>query len=165
MVGPAEGNAHAGGLGGELLGSTLGIVSFGSIGQEVYKRAKAFGMEVNALVKRPERLDRSAFDLAWVGGADQLDELLARSRYVVLSLPLTAETRGMMDAGRFEAMQPGSYLVNISRGPVVDEKALYDALASGKLAGAALDVWCIEESAEVPGVIRLRIPSINSTSS
>lgn len=134
-----------GGLGGELFGSTLGIVSFGSIGQEVYHRAKAFGMEINALVKRPERLDRDAFDLAWVGGADQLDDLLARSRYVVLSLPLTPETRGMMNAERFATMQEGSYLVNISRGPVVCEQALFDALASGKLAGAALDVWSIEE--------------------
>lgn len=134
-----------GSLGGELFGSTLGLIGFGSIGKEVYKRAKAFGMHINACVLHPERLLKEKYDLGLVCGVDRIDEVLSRSKYIVLSLPLTPKSYHLINEERFNAMQDGSYLINISRGGIVDEKALYYALKSGKLAGAALDVWEVEE--------------------
>lgn len=134
-----------GSLGGELFDSTLGLIGFGAIGQEVYKRARAFGMHINACVLHPERLSRDQYELDLVCGVEEIDKLLSKSKYVVLSLPLTPKSYHLMNRERFNAMQDGSYLINISRGGIIDERALYDALKSGKLAGAALDVWEVEE--------------------
>ena len=135
-----------GSLGGELFGSTLGLVGFGAIGKEVYKRAKAFGMNISICVLHPERVPRDQYELELICGLDDIDKLLSNSKYVVLSLPLTPKSYHLMDEERFNMMQDGSYLINISRGGIVDEKALYLALKSGKLAGAGLDVWEIEET-------------------
>jgi len=134
-----------GSLGGELFGSTLGLVGFGAIGKEVYKRAKAFEMRINVCVLHPERVPRDQYELELVCGLDDIDKLLSNSRYVVLSLPLTPKSYHLMNGERFSMMQDGSYLINISRGGIIDERALYQVLRSGKLAGAGLDVWEIEE--------------------
>ncbi|MBC7320486.1 hypothetical protein H5T89_07550, partial [bacterium] len=134
-----------GSLGGELFNSTLGLIGFGAIGQEVYKRAKVFGMHINVCVLHPERLSKEQYDLELICGVDEIDKVLSKSRYVVLSLPLTPKSYHLINEERFNAMQDGSYLINISRGGIIDEKALYYALKSGKLAGAALDVWEVEE--------------------
>lgn len=140
-----------GSLGGELYGSTLGLIGFGAIGKEVYKRAKAFGMRIGACVLHPKKLLRENYQLDIICGTDEIEKVLSRSKYVVLSLPLTHHTYHLMNEDRFNIMQDGSYLINISRGGIVDEKALYQALKSGKLAGAALDVWEVEEKPVIRG--------------
>ncbi len=134
-----------GSLGGELFGSKLGLIGFGAIGKEVYKRVKAFGMSIGICVLHPDRVLKDRYDLDLICGMDDIDKLLSNSRYVILSLPLTSKSYHLMNEERFNMMQDNSYLINISRGGIVDEKALYQALKSGKLAGAALDVWEIEE--------------------
>jgi len=123
----------------ELAGKTLGIVGYGRIGQGVARRARGFDMEILAI-----RRDvwRSADDeLELLGGLDVLDEVLQRSDYVVLTLPLTPATRGLIGEAQLRAMKPRAVLVNVSRAEIVDEEALYHALAERRLAGAALDVW------------------------
>lgn len=112
----------------EVRGTTVLIAGLGEIGREVARLAEAFGMHVLS-VRRNE---------------GDLDELLPRADSVVITLPLTAETRGMFHRGRIDRMKPGAILVNIGRGPVVDEQALVDALRSGHLRGAALDVYATE---------------------
>jgi len=112
----------------EARGTTVLVAGLGEIGREVARLATAFGMDVVA-TRRDE---------------GDLDELLPRADSVVITLPLTAETRGMFDRRRIGLMKPGAILVNIGRGPVVDEVALVDALRSGRLRGAALDVYATE---------------------
>lgn len=134
----------------ELRGDTLGIVGYGSIGQEVARLGAAFGMEVVATRRDPETGSEEAqwrvapdWDDSGVEvlPAAALHDLLARSDFVVLALPLTDETRHMLDAKALRAMQPTAYLLNIARGGVVDEDALADALREGVIAGAGLDVF------------------------
>ena len=112
----------------ELRGSTVLVVGLGSIGSEVARLAEAFGMNVVSV--RREHGD--------------LDELLPQADSIVVTLPLTEETRGLIDRSRIERMRPGAIFVNVGRGGVVDEEALADALRSGHLRGAALDVFTQE---------------------
>jgi phosphoglycerate dehydrogenase-like enzyme len=120
-----------------LEGRTMLVVGLGGIGREVAKRAKGFGMTVWATKRTPTEpppyVDRQET-------SDQLMAMLPEADVVVLCVPLTEETRGMIGAGAFAAMNPGSYLINIARGPVVDTDALMLALQNGTLAGAGLDV-------------------------
>jgi phosphoglycerate dehydrogenase-like enzyme len=120
-----------------LAGRTLCVVGLGGIGTEVARRAKGFEMRV--LATRRSGTDAPPF-VDRVELADRLHELLAESDVVVICVPLTPETTRLFDARAFAAMKPGSILVNIARGKVVDTQALVDALESGRLAGAALDV-------------------------
>jgi glyoxylate reductase len=127
-------------LGSGLQGKTLGIVGLGQIGRAVARRAAAFGL-------RTVYSGRSAkpdFDGEFVS----FDELLRRSDFVSLHCPLTPETRRLIDARALRAMKPGAYLVNTTRGPVVDESALADGLEAGEIAGAALDVFEAEPDVE-----------------
>ncbi len=122
----------------ELTGSTMGIVGYGTVGRATAERALAFGMEVLAVDVLPgEKADRGI----QVGGLDELDELLRQSDYVVVTVPLTEQTRGMIGAEQIALMKPTAMLVGISRGGIIDEDALVEALTSGKLACAALDVF------------------------
>lgn len=121
----------------ELGGKTLLVVGLGATGREVAKKAKCFGMYVIGTKRRPEPVE-------WVDevlGPEQLSEALGRADYVVLCVPLTRETDGLLGAEEIGRMKPGSVLINVSRGEVVDEDALVDALRSGKLRGAGLDVF------------------------
>jgi phosphoglycerate dehydrogenase-like enzyme len=120
-----------------LSGSTLLVVGMGGIGTEVARRAKAFDMRVLATV-RTEREAPPFVDRLVTG--DRLDELLGEADVVVICVPLTPETRGLFGRERIARMKPGSRLVNIARGAIVDSGALLDALATGALAGACLDV-------------------------
>jgi D-3-phosphoglycerate dehydrogenase len=122
--------------GDEIGGKTLGIVGIGNIGKEVAKRALALGMNVvvyDPYAAAPEHLARVS-----------LDELYAAADYITFHMPLTEETRHMIDAEAFAKMKPGVRIINCARGGIVDEDALYDALVSGKVAGAALDVFAQE---------------------
>lgn len=126
---------------GELFGKTLGIVGLGDIGTEIAIRAKAFGMHVWGLRRRPREKPDCVDQLV---GPEGLQELLKTSDYVVLALPLTAATRQMLGEEELRCMQPHAILINVGRGPVVDELALVDALREGRLAGAGLDVFAEE---------------------
>ena len=122
--------------GDEIAGKTLGIVGIGNIGKEVAKRSLALGMKVVAYdpyVNAPEDVKEMS-----------LDDLLACSDYITFHLPLTAESRNMISAAAFSKMKPGVRIINCARGGIVDEDALYDALVSGHIAGAAVDVFAQE---------------------
>ena len=123
-----------------LRGATVGFLGFGSIGSETWRVLRGFDVDGVALVRRPERVpadDR----LDVVHGPGALDELLSRADHLVVSVPLTAETEGMVGAAELARMRRTALLVNVARGPVVQERALFDALLSGTIAGAAIDVW------------------------
>lgn len=125
----------------DLRGRTMGIVGYGRIGREAARLARAVGMEVVATKSRPDPAMAAADGLRWLGGSDDLDRLLAESDFVVICTPLGPATRGLIGAAQFAAMRPDAYLINIARGPVVDETALFEALRDHRIAGAAIDVW------------------------
>jgi D-3-phosphoglycerate dehydrogenase len=127
-------------VGTELQRKTLGVVGFGRIGQQVARRARAFDMEVVAYdpVIPADYVRR--LDVEPMG----LEELLAASDMVTLHVPMTDGTRNLLNAERIAGMKPGAFLVNCARGGVVDEKALLEALESGHLGGAAIDVFAKE---------------------
>jgi phosphoglycerate dehydrogenase-like enzyme len=140
----------------EIRGATLGVIGYGSIGRELARIAKtAFAMTVLACKRDPaERRDlgyrqpgtgdpEGALPDAWFAPA-QLSELLARSDVVVMCAPLTRETRGMIGAPALAAMKSSAYFINVGRGASVDEAALARALADGRIAGAAVDVFAQE---------------------
>jgi phosphoglycerate dehydrogenase-like enzyme len=123
---------------GELLGSTVGIVGLGRVGQEVARRAVAFGCRVIA-ANRSARDAAAGVERVFLLG--ELDRMLPECDHIVLSTALGPETEGLIDARRLALMKPSAFLVNIARGAVVDEDAVYAALRDGAIAGAALDVW------------------------
>jgi len=127
-------------LGNELRGKTLGIIGLGSIGREVVKRARSFEMRIVA--HDPYVTSKIGADL----GVELIDlpSLYAVSDYITLHVAATPETQGMLNHAAFEQMKPGVRIVNCARGELVDEGALAEALASGKVAGAALDVFAVE---------------------
>ncbi len=124
-------------IGTELEGRTLGLLGLGRLGQRVARVGQAFGMDVLAW---SQNLDPDAARAQAVEPTDK-DDLLARSDVVSLHLRLSDRTRGVVGARELGLMRPTSYLVNTSRGPLVDESALVEALTSGQIAGAALDVF------------------------
>jgi phosphoglycerate dehydrogenase-like enzyme len=137
--------------GGELRDVTVGIVGLGSIGRAVGALATAFGCRVVATRRRPDAptgAAESAREFSFgeamldrVGGPDTLPALLAESDFVVLAAPLTAETENMIDADTLAAMKPGSWLINVARGRLIDERALIRALRDGPMGGAILDTF------------------------
>jgi phosphoglycerate dehydrogenase-like enzyme len=132
---------------GEIGGQTVGIVGLGHIGHEVAWRAAALGCRVLAVNRSPREKPASVERVfPWA----ELDEVLAECDAVVLSCALTPETAGLIDDRRLRAMKRGAFLVNIARGPVADEDALYHALRDGVIGGAALDTWWRYPSADEP---------------
>ncbi len=140
----------------EVRGATLGLIGYGSIGRELARIAKtAFAMTVLACKRDPARRRDPGYCRPGMGdpegvlpdgwfGPDGLHELLGRSDVVVMCAPLTHETRRLFDAMAFGAMKPSAYFINVGRGGSVDESALADALAHGRIAGAAIDVFAQE---------------------
>lgn len=122
----------------ELAGLTMGLVGFGNISRGVAKIAHAFGMKVLVSTRSPRK------DLPQGMEACDLDSLFARSDIVSLHCPLTPETKGLVNAQRLAQMKRSAYLINTSRGPVVDDAALAAALKDGVIAGAGLDVLSVE---------------------
>ncbi len=123
---------------GEIAGSTLGLLGFRHIGQAVAARARAFGMRVHvanrSAVPVSDLVDRF-FPLA------ALAEFWGSADSIVVTVPLTPDTLGIVGREAFAAMRSGAVLVNVARGPVVDEQALYDALREGRIGGAVIDTW------------------------
>lgn len=139
----------------QMAGKTMGIVGFGSIGQAVAARAQAFEMQVLTLPhSRP--VDHPA-----VNQASSLAQLFSCSDYISVNVPLTPDTRGMIGDAVLAHVKPGSYLVNTSRGGVVDERALISALRSGRLRGAGIDVYASEPQA--PSGELLQLDSVIAT--
>jgi phosphoglycerate dehydrogenase-like enzyme len=126
---------------GVLSGRTVGLLGLGGIGQEVARLAGALGMTVQAIRRDPHGPVPDDLDLAWVGGLAELPRLMSTSDIVVVTIPLSESTRGVVDAAALALMRPTAVLVNVARGAVVDEDALYEALAAGAIAGAGIDVW------------------------
>jgi phosphoglycerate dehydrogenase-like enzyme len=121
----------------EIMGATMGIVGYGQIGRMVAKRAAGFDMHVLAVDVVPSAGD-GIVDEVWP--VDRLHEMLAQSDAVVLAAPYTKESRHLIDAKAIAAMKPDAYLIAVSRGGIVDEDALCEALGSGHLAGVGIDV-------------------------
>ncbi|MBC8225146.1 hydroxyacid dehydrogenase, partial [Candidatus Bathyarchaeota archaeon] len=123
----------------ELKGKTLGIIGFGRIGYQLAKKAGALEMRVLTYVREREKF----IEFVEEAGADavDLDELLGSSDFVTIHVPLLPQTKHMIGTEEISAMKDGAYLINAARGGVIDEEALRKALVSGKLAGAALDVY------------------------
>jgi glyoxylate reductase len=127
-------------IGQEVTGSTLGIVGMGRIGKQVARRAHGFDIQVLYHNRRRDPQAETELGVSYAA----FDELLARSDFVSLNCPLTRETTGLISTAQFAQMKPSAILINISRGPVVDGEALYEALASRRIAAAAVDVTAPE---------------------
>lgn len=132
-------------LGRELHGLNLGIIGFGASGQALARRAKASGLRILAIDVRPiepEILEEIRPD--FLGGPAEMDGMIAESDFLSLHLHLNPTTRHIIDARRLSLMKPAACLINVARGALVDETALYDALTAGTLGGAGLDVFAKE---------------------
>ena len=128
-----DGPMHA-----ELHGRTVGIIGYGHIARALAERLGPFGARVLACTRTPEKAD----DLAdAVHGMERLDWMLELSDVVVVTCPLSEETRGLIDATALARMKEGAILVNVARGPIVDEEALYRALVERRIAAAVIDTW------------------------
>ena len=123
----------------EVAGATLGLVGLGSIGQETAKRAAGLGMKVIAVREHGDKPHLACVSKIFV--PSQIDEILGVSDYVVLAAPLTSRTRHLIDRHRLLQMKPDAYLINVSRGALIDQASLLKALGQRRIAGAALDVF------------------------
>jgi phosphoglycerate dehydrogenase-like enzyme len=122
----------------EVADSTVLVIGMGSIGREFAARAKALGMRILAIRENPAKgLDGADA----VYGSAQIDDVLPQADYVLLCTPVTPATTGIMNAARMSKMKPDAYLINVARGPLIDEAALLDTLQHRRIAGAALDVF------------------------
>ena len=122
----------------ELAGRTLGSIGYGHIGRALAHRARAFGMRVMALARTRREVDPRP---DWLGEPAQLPDLLEASDFVLVACPLNEVTRGMIGRAELARMKPRAVLINVARGPIVDEDALYQALSAGRIGGAVLDTW------------------------
>jgi len=148
-----EGWSPSGMLGHRIGGKRLGIVGMGRIGQAVAHRARGFGLDVSYHNRR--RLPDSLEQMLAARFEPDLDALIAGSDIVTLHCPHSPETHNLIDARRIALMQPSAYLINTSRGEIVDEDALIDALEAGRIGGAGLDVYT-HEPAVNPRLLALR---------
>lgn len=122
----------------EAFGKTLGLVGYGTIGQAIAERAMAFGMRVLAICDSPPVAGPKPH---FLGKPGDLSMLLRESDFVAIACPLTAATRGLLGEAELRCMRPMAFLINVSRAEIVEERPLYEALRTGQLGGAALDVW------------------------
>jgi len=125
----------------ELRGKRAGIIGIGSIGAEVARRLKAFEMEILAVRRHPDPELKESLGLEFLGGRGDLDRVMKESDFVVVTAPLTPETRGMIGEKEIRLMKPTAFIVNVARAAIIQEEPLYRALEEGRIAGAALDVW------------------------
>jgi phosphoglycerate dehydrogenase-like enzyme len=131
----------------EVSGAVLGLIGVGAIGAEIARRALAFGMLIRAVRLHPEQgvnfLPAGTLNPAAVTvmGLDRVDDAVKEADFLVLAAPLTPATGRLIDSARLQRMKPEAYLINVSRGALVDEAALAEALRAGRLGGAALDVF------------------------
>ncbi len=124
-----------------ISGGTVGIVGYGDIGRAVAARVRPMGMNVLAMKRHVSAGNKSDPLVDQIYGPDQRIEMLLRCDYIVVAAPLNEETRGLIGEAEFAAMRPGAVIINVGRGPVIDERALIKALSEHRIKGAALDVF------------------------
>jgi phosphoglycerate dehydrogenase-like enzyme len=122
-------------------GHTVGIIGYGDIGRATAERVRPLGVSILALKRRASQEAAADPLVEKMYGPEQRREMLSRCDYVVVATPLTPETQGMIGVPEFAAMKPTAVIINVGRGPVIDENALIDALANRRIKGAALDVF------------------------
>ncbi len=127
--------------GKSLCGRTVGLVGLGGIGKALIKRLKSFDVHLIGIKRHDPQRAMEELGLEWVGGPQDLKTLLQRSDFVMLCLPLTVENQHLMNQTTFSYMKHNAFLINLSRGGLVDRDALEEALASGRIRGAGLDVF------------------------
>ena len=132
-------NTEPASLHNEIYGKKLGLIGYGMIGVETARRARAFGMQVSACAR--SKRTQTPDNLDWIGTAEDIPKLLAESDYIALVCDLNPDTYHLIDAASFKMMKPNAVLINVARGPVVEEEALFNALKDQTIHGAALDVW------------------------
>jgi phosphoglycerate dehydrogenase-like enzyme len=140
---------------GELAEKTIGLLGFGHIGKAIAARAKAFEMKVhvaNRSLVPPSPLVDRAFAL------NQLGEFWTSADFFVVSVPSNADTAGIVDATSFAAMRTSAVILNVGRGPTIDERSLYEALASRRIAGAIIDTWYNYPSPAQPSILPSKYP-------
>lgn len=123
---------------GELFGKTVGIVGYGRIGREVARRARTFGMNVLACSRTPRGTDEY---VERINGMDNLPALLSASDFVVLGLPLEPSTAGLIGAAQFAQMKSTAVIINVARGALIEEQALFEACRDKRIGGAVIDTW------------------------
>ena len=149
-------------MGTELEGKSLAILGFGASGRALARRASAFRMRVSAIEVAPvSEEEKTEFGLEFAGRPDQIDQVIRESDYVSLHLPSTPETRRIIDARRLGLMKPTARLINVARGALVDQDALYQALVDGAIDGAGLDVFDPEPID--PSHPLLKLPNVVAT--
>ena len=132
-------------LGFELANQSLGIIGLGASGQELARRAKAFGMKILVIdVRVIESQILAELQPDFMGSPSDIDQIISEVDFLSLHLHLNPETLHIIDARRIALMKPTAYLINVARGGLVDEQALYQALVNGKLGGSGLDVFTEE---------------------
>jgi phosphoglycerate dehydrogenase-like enzyme len=124
-----------------LKDKNAGIIGLGNIGTEVAKRLKALGMNVLAIKRNPEPQLKETIGLDYLGNKDDLDYVLRESDFIVITVPLTPETRGLIGEKELRLMKPTTYIINVARAAIIQEEPLYRALSEKWIAGAAIDVW------------------------
>ena len=128
-------------LHGELHGKTVGFVGYGRIARATARRLAPFGVRVAARTRTPDPAGPDAELVADLAGIDRLDDMLPGLDYLVVTCPLTDATRGLIDARRLARLGPAAVVVNVARGPIIDEEALYAACRDGAIGGAVIDTW------------------------
>jgi phosphoglycerate dehydrogenase-like enzyme len=124
-----------------LKGQTVGVIGLGGLGRALIHHLKTFDVRLIGIKQKEPQRAKEELGLDWVGGPEDIEALLSRSDFVVLCLPLSGETKQMINRTTLSMMKPGAYLINLSRGGLVDRLALQEALAGGVIAGAGLDVF------------------------
>lgn len=137
-------------------GKTLGLVGLGNTGEALARLAVPFGLRVIAVKRTRDDALARELGLAWLGGMERLPELLAESHFVSLHLPQTPETVDLIGARELAQMRHGGYLINISRAPMLNRHALLEALRSGHLGGAGVDVWWEEPANPADPLLAMR---------
>jgi phosphoglycerate dehydrogenase-like enzyme len=144
-------------FGNELRGKSLGLVGLGASGSDLAKLGNAFGMTVRAVdIRTIEPAKVKELGVDFFGTLDSLDYILKESDYISIHVPLTSKTKGMIGRREFGLMKDKARLINVARGPIVDEDALMDSLSSGRIAGAGLDVFPQEPIAHDHPILKMK---------
>ncbi len=129
----------------EIRGKSLGIIGYGDIGRACATLAKAYGMKVIGQRRNPSMSDNDPLlDTVYGNGQESINKIMSTCDYILISAPLTDATRGMINKEAFDNIHKNAVLINVGRGPIIDEQAMIDALKEGRMKGAALDVVAIE---------------------
>ncbi|WP_289023304.1 2-hydroxyacid dehydrogenase [Desulfobacter postgatei] len=142
-----------------LQGKTAGIIGLGGIGKALIRRLKTFDMRIIGIKRNNTERAKKELDLAWVGTPDEVGKLLKESDYVILTLPLTEESKNIIDSDTISYMKEGAFIINLSRGGVINKEALENSLAAGKIAGAGLDVFWEEPPDPDDGIFKYNVMS------